>query len=58
MVSMIRFTHSSWTGERGGFSWLTAAMNVKMRATTFTVSWNWRNLRMLSARKRKQADDG
>mmetsp|Transcript_47982 Transcript_47982/g.108934 ORF Transcript_47982/g.108934 Transcript_47982/m.108934 type:complete len:249 (-) Transcript_47982:1724-2470(-) len=51
---MIKFTQSIITALRGG-SWpMTAETKVVTRATMFTVSWNWRNLRMLSKTHRPQ----
>ena len=49
IVSMIRLTHSSCTGDSGGLRWDTAEMKTSKTATTLTVSWNCKNLRMLSA---------
>lgn len=43
-VSMIRLTQSIWTALSGE-SWMKhAPKNATMTATTFTVSWNCRNL--------------
>mmetsp|Transcript_12191 Transcript_12191/g.19874 ORF Transcript_12191/g.19874 Transcript_12191/m.19874 type:complete len:420 (-) Transcript_12191:1465-2724(-) len=52
--SMIRFTQSIITAFSGEPSPETAPTNTRIRATTFTVSWNWRNLRMLSYTERPQ----
>mmetsp|Transcript_6663 Transcript_6663/g.19752 ORF Transcript_6663/g.19752 Transcript_6663/m.19752 type:complete len:207 (-) Transcript_6663:2539-3159(-) len=52
MVSMMRFTQSIITALRGGLYPATADRKVMVSATTFTVSWNWRNLRMLSKTER------
>ena len=48
IVSMMRFTHNSCTGARGGSFCVTAAINTRRTATMFTVSWNCKNFRMLS----------
>ena len=47
-VSMIKLTQSICTAFRGGGPPDAAAIKTVTRATTFTVSWNCRNLRMLS----------
>mmetsp|Transcript_24507 Transcript_24507/g.42796 ORF Transcript_24507/g.42796 Transcript_24507/m.42796 type:complete len:240 (-) Transcript_24507:760-1479(-) len=55
MVSMIRFTQSIITAFRGGsLKPATAPISVRVSATVFTVSWNCRNLRMLSKTLRPQ----
>lgn len=46
--SMIMFTQRSCTGFKGASFMITAAMNDVIRATTLTVSWNYKNLLMLS----------
>jgi len=50
IVSIMRFTHKSCTGVKGVAieGSMNAAHRVKVTATTFTVSWNCTNLRMLS----------
>mmetsp|Transcript_18408 Transcript_18408/g.28720 ORF Transcript_18408/g.28720 Transcript_18408/m.28720 type:complete len:400 (-) Transcript_18408:1503-2702(-) len=53
--SMIRFTQSIITAFRGGsLKPATAPISVRVSATVFTVSWNCRNLRMLSKTLRPQ----
>mmetsp|Transcript_13899 Transcript_13899/g.38197 ORF Transcript_13899/g.38197 Transcript_13899/m.38197 type:complete len:326 (-) Transcript_13899:334-1311(-) len=52
MVSMIRFTQSIMTAFSGGLYPARAERKVIVKATTFTVSWNCRNLRMLSNTER------
>jgi hypothetical protein len=46
--SMIRFTHSSCTAVSGVPKPSRAPKKAVSRATTFTVSWNWTNLRRFS----------
>mmetsp|Transcript_35390 Transcript_35390/g.77921 ORF Transcript_35390/g.77921 Transcript_35390/m.77921 type:complete len:312 (-) Transcript_35390:928-1863(-) len=48
IVSITRFTHSSCTAVSGSSNPSTAPANTIDRATRLTVSWNCRNLRMLS----------
>mmetsp|Transcript_20244 Transcript_20244/g.29271 ORF Transcript_20244/g.29271 Transcript_20244/m.29271 type:complete len:306 (-) Transcript_20244:198-1115(-) len=49
IVSMMRLTHSIITAFRiGSLNPMHAPIRLKIRATKFTVSWNCRNLRMLS----------
>lgn len=42
-VSMIRFTHSSWTAVKtdSSFSFATAEMKVRNTAVILTVTWNY-----------------
>mmetsp|Transcript_120992 Transcript_120992/g.210475 ORF Transcript_120992/g.210475 Transcript_120992/m.210475 type:complete len:256 (+) Transcript_120992:2026-2793(+) len=49
-VSMIRFSHSSWTGLRGSSFSADRADPTTVSSTpaTLTVNWNCRNFRMLS----------
>lgn len=47
-VSMIRFTHSSWTAVKGTVPPAHAATKLTVNATTLTVSWNWMNFWMLA----------
>lgn len=47
-VSMIKFTHSMCIGLNIYCFSKAAPINVIDTATTFTVSWNWMNLRMQS----------
>eukprot|EP00968_Pinguiococcus_pyrenoidosus_P016789 scaffold1638_cov258-Pinguiococcus_pyrenoidosus.AAC.13 len=46
--SMIKLTHRSCVAVRGLSLRLTAPTNATIRAVRFTVSWNCKNLRMLS----------
>lgn len=46
--SMIMLTQRSCTGLSGGSFKTEEAMNETIRATTLTVSWNYKNLLMLS----------
>lgn len=46
--SMIMFTQRSYTAFKGVSFMITEAMKEVIRATTFTVSWNYKNLLMLS----------
>mmetsp|Transcript_25715 Transcript_25715/g.72046 ORF Transcript_25715/g.72046 Transcript_25715/m.72046 type:complete len:339 (+) Transcript_25715:611-1627(+) len=52
MVSMMRLTHRSWMALSGDPFWAMAPMKATSRAEKLTVSWNWRNLRMLSKMQR------
>ena len=47
-VSMIRFTHSIWTGVKGDSFRITAPKKAMKIATTLTVSWNCKNFLMQS----------
>lgn len=46
--SMIRLTQRSWIAWRGESHMTTDPIKDTTKATTLTVSWNWRNLLMLS----------
>mmetsp|Transcript_4308 Transcript_4308/g.10425 ORF Transcript_4308/g.10425 Transcript_4308/m.10425 type:complete len:364 (+) Transcript_4308:2245-3336(+) len=47
MLSMIMLTHRRGTAARGSSEMPAHAdMKLRLTATTFTTSWNWRNLRM------------
>mmetsp|Transcript_23162 Transcript_23162/g.59346 ORF Transcript_23162/g.59346 Transcript_23162/m.59346 type:complete len:387 (+) Transcript_23162:1106-2266(+) len=50
--SMMRFTHRSCSTVRGVPRPVTAATKATVSATRLTVSWNWRNLRMLPKMQR------
>lgn len=46
--SMIKFTQRSWIAANGEYMITDEPMNEVIKATTFTVSWNCKNLLMLS----------
>mmetsp|Transcript_16662 Transcript_16662/g.65071 ORF Transcript_16662/g.65071 Transcript_16662/m.65071 type:complete len:281 (-) Transcript_16662:1748-2590(-) len=57
MLSMIRFTQSSWIAFSGVPMRSTAPKNAIASAATLTVSWNWRNFLMLSKMLRPHMTD-
>lgn len=46
--SMIRLTQRSWMAASGEYKMMHDPMKEVMSATTLTVSWNYKNLLMLS----------
>ena len=48
MVSIIKLTHNIITAFNGGSKPKTALIKVTVKATTLTVNWNCKNLRILS----------
>mmetsp|Transcript_18343 Transcript_18343/g.31391 ORF Transcript_18343/g.31391 Transcript_18343/m.31391 type:complete len:321 (+) Transcript_18343:849-1811(+) len=57
MESMIIFTHSSCSTFSGSVPPTTEPMKAVTRATKLTVSWNWRNFRMLVNTERPHSTD-
>ena len=47
-VSIIKFIHNIWIGAKTYCLMRLALIIVQTTATTFTVSWNWMNLRIES----------